>query len=63
MASERQQRKMARDITGDDLIAERGAFTFALEGGRDELREVPFVYKPNFIAAIADLVDKHEKYE
>ncbi len=54
---------MARDITGDDLVAEKGAFTFALNGGRDEIREVPFVYKPNFIAAIANLVDKHEKYE
>ncbi len=63
MASEGQQRKMARDITGDDLVAEKGAFTFALNGGRDEIREVPFVYKPNFIAAIANLVDKHEKYE
>ncbi len=63
MASEGQQRKMARDITGDDLVAEKGAFTFALDSGRDEIREVPFVYKPNFIAAIANLVDKHEKYE
>ncbi len=49
MASEGQQRKMARDITGDDLVAEKGAFTFALNGGRDEIREVPFVYKPNLL--------------
>ena len=43
-------------------MAERGAFTFSSERGREEIREVPFVYRPNLIAAIADLVERHEMY-
>ena len=46
-------------------MAERGAFTFSSDRGREEIRveirEVPFAYGPNLIAAIADLVESHEK--
>ena len=63
IASERQQRKLAKDIIAEDLVAERGAFTFSLERGREEIREIPFVYRPNLIAAIADLVARHDRYK
>ncbi len=42
-------------------MAERGAFSFE-EHGKAVVREVPFVYRPNLIAAIADIEDKHERY-
>ena len=63
VASERQQRKLAKEIVDQTIVAERGAFTFSLERGRTEIREVPFVYRPNLIAAIADLVDRHHRYK
>ena len=62
IASERQQRKLARGIVGDNLKAERAPFIFSTERNKEEVREVPFVYRPNLIAAIADLVEKHERY-
>ena len=42
-------------------MAERGAFSFE-EQGKEVVREVPFVYHPNLIRAIAETVDKHERY-
>ena len=63
VASERQQRKLAKEIVDQTIVAECGAFTFSLERGRTEIREVPFVYRPNLIAAIADLVDQHHRYK
>lgn len=56
VSSEKQQRAMAKGIVGDNLVAERGAFTFSLEKGGEEIRDVPFVYCPNLIAKMADLI-------
>lgn len=61
IASEKRQRKVAKELVGDNLVAERGAFIFE-EQGKEVVREVPFVYRPNLIAAIAEIVDKHERY-
>lgn len=52
---------MAKDILGTDPVAEKGAFTFLVDKKREEVREVPFVYYPNFIAKVADLVNQHER--
>ena len=38
--------------------AERAPFS----SDKDDIREVPFVFRPNLIAAIADTVDQHERY-
>ncbi len=62
MASELQQRKLAKTIIDQTIVAERGAFTFDVQKGISEVREVPFVYRPNLIAAIADTVNRHHKY-
>lgn len=61
IASERKQRKLVKEIVGDNLVSENGAFTFTTDHG-DEIREVPFVYVPNFIAKVADVVSQHESY-
>jgi len=63
IASERQQRKLAKELVGSNITAERAPFTFSSEKNKEEIREVPFVYRPNLIRAIADLVDKHERYQ
>ena len=58
MASEAKQRVMAREIVGDNLTAEKGAFTFSLgKGGGEVIKEAPFVYCPNLIAKVADCVE------
>ncbi len=61
IASEKQQRKLATGIVGDNLVAERAPFTFSPDKSKEEIREVPFCYRPNFIAAIADTVERHER--
>lgn len=47
-------------VSDDNLVAERGAFTFSADSG-EEIKEVPFVYSPNLMMAIAELVDKHNR--
>ena len=60
IASEKQQRIMLRDRVGENLVAERGAFTFSWDKGGKEIRDVPFVYSPNFVAKVADIIQQHE---
>lgn len=62
MGSEAKQRALAKDILGDNLIATRGAFTCKRDGGGEEIKEVPFVYVPNLIRKVADVIDNHKKY-
>lgn len=62
IAGERQQRKLADQLVGDNVTAENGAFTFPAEKGGEEIREVPFVYVKNLIAKIADILEQHERH-
>ena len=59
IASERQQRRLAKGIVGDNLVAERAPFTFSSDRSKEEIREVTSCYRPNLITAI---VDTHESY-
>ena len=59
-ASEKQQRILADGIIGDNIAAEKGAFTFTVDKVQ-EIREVPFVYCPNLIAKVADTVNHHNR--
>ena len=43
-------------------MAEMGAFTKRLDEGGEEICEVPFVYIPNLIIKVSDLVEKHRQY-
>ena len=61
MGSEVKQRALAKDIIGDNIVAELGAFTFRRDGGGEEIREVPFVYVPNLIRKVADLIEQHQR--
>ena len=49
-----EQRRLAKSIISDNLIAEEGAFTFPNDSGGEV---VPFVHVPNLIAKSADLVE------
>lgn len=45
---------------GDNLVAEKGAFTFSVDKV-EEIKEVPFVYCSNIIAKVADIVGKYKR--
>lgn len=60
IASENKQRVLAKSIVGNDLIAEKGAFTISVDKG-EEIKEVPFAYHPNFIAKVTDIINQHER--
>ncbi len=62
LVSEGKQRALAATVTGDNLRAELGAFSISHTNG-DEIREVPFVYVPNLIAKVADMVSTYERYK
>ena len=62
VGSEVRQRKLAKEIIGDNVVAELGAFTFKREGGGEEIREVPFVYIPNIIRKATDLIEDHTRF-
>ncbi len=62
IASEGKMRKLAKEIVGDNMVSENGAFTFPSDKGGEEIKEVPFVYVPNFIAKVADVISQHERY-
>ena len=62
IASEGKQHSLAKSIVGENLVAEIGAFTKRLDGGGEEICEVTFVYIPNLIIKVTDLVEKHRQY-
>ena len=62
-ASEGKQRAMAKNLIGDNLRAEMGAFTSRREGGGEEIRETPFVCVPNLIAKVSDILSLNDRYD
>lgn len=62
VGSEAKQRTLAKDIVGDNLVTETGAFTFRRDGGGEDIREVPFAYVPNLIRKATDLIENHRGY-
>ena len=61
LASEQSQRQLAKEVIGDNLQAERAPFSFSKDGGGEEIREVPFVFVPNLIRKVADVVAHNER--
>ena len=43
-------------------MAEMGAFTKRLDGSGEEICEVLFMYVPNLIIKVSNLVEKHRQY-
>ena len=56
------QRALAKDVIGDNMTAEMGAFSFRRDGGGEAIKEVPFVYVPNLIRKATDLIEEHRRY-
>lgn len=62
MGSEAKQRVLAKEIIGDNLVIEKGAFTSPRKGGGEDIEEVPFGYVGNLIRRAADLIERHSRY-
>ena len=60
VASEKKTLVMANEIVGDNIKGEMGAFTFPHEKG-EEIRNASFVYCPNLISKVSDVVCHHER--
>ena len=45
----------------ENVQAEMGPFTSSLDGGGQQIQEVPFVYVPTIIRKIADIIEHHEQ--
>lgn len=44
------------------MVAENGAFSFPVDKGGEVVKAVPFVFVPNLIKKIADMVSEHERH-
>ena len=61
VASEAKRRVLAKDIVGDNMVAEMGAFSFKRDGGGEDIKEVPFVYVPNLIKKATDMIEQFRR--
>ncbi len=53
---------LAKEIAGGDLVAEKAPFSVSTGSGLEEMKEVPFVYFPNLMKVIGDIVDRHQRF-
>ncbi len=53
---------LAKEIAGDDLVAEKAPFSVSTSSVLEEVKEVPFVYFPNLMKVIGDMVDRHQRF-
>ena len=51
----------ARSLCDENVQTEMGPFTSSLDGGGQQIQEVPFVYVPNIIRKIADIIEHLEQ--
>ena len=61
MASGKRQRTLATNIAVDNMEAEKGAFLFSKDGGEEEIKEALFVYTPNLMRKVADLLQHNQQ--
>ena len=54
-------RAAAKEMIGNNLVAESAPFTFSLKGGGLEVRAAPYVYVPNLETKVVQLLEKNER--
>ena len=59
IASEKEMRKEARELTGDNLKAELAPFSFKHKDGGEVVKEAAIAYIPNLWMKISDLLDQN----
>ncbi len=53
---------LAKEIAGNDLVAEKAPFSVSTSSGSEGMKEVPFVYFPNLMKVIGEIVDRHQRF-
>ena len=61
LASEKQQRKHAQEIVGDNVQAETVPFTFPFKSGGEEIRAAPMAYIPLLETKVFELLDEKQE--
>lgn len=54
-------RALARDLIGPNLASELVAFTFSVDGGREEVRKAAMAYIPELQAKVKQLLDQNDR--
>ena len=60
LASEKQLRRVSKDLLGDNLEAEEAPFSFPTSGGVD-IRPAPLVYVPDLVGKIVQMLEHNDK--
>lgn len=59
--SEAKERSLAKALVGPNLASEMVAFSFALDGGGEEIRKAPMAYIPNLPQKVIQLLDQNDR--
>ena len=62
LGSERKQRIHAKGLLGDNLTTEEAVFSFPLKSGGEELRAAPFVYVPDLVEKVTNILTENKRY-
>ena len=60
LAGESKQSVLAKELVGDNLVAEAAPFSFTLKSGGEEIRGAPLAYCPDLVGKVLQLA-KYEK--
>ena len=55
------QQTIAKELVGPKLTAGTGAYSFSMEGARDEITKAPIAYIPDLLAEVTQLIDQNNK--
>ena len=61
LAGEQSQRTIAKELMGDNLVAEAAPMSFGLKEGGEEIRAAPFAYTPDLVAKVIQLLEQNMK--
>lgn len=59
LSTESKVRSLARSLVGPNLASELVPFTFALDGGGEEVRKAPYI--PDIQAKVKQLLDQNDR--
>lgn len=61
MAPEYKVRCLSRSLAGANLASELVPFTFALDGGGEEVRKAPMAFVPDLPSKVKQLLDQNDR--
>ena len=61
IASEKQMRKVSKEVIGENIAGEAAPFYFASKSGID-IKPAPHVFVPDLIGKIFEMLEQNERY-